>query len=87
MLLTIFSEKLLHRLFVRFLITTLGNTVKKYPFKRYFPSYVKLFSLYSYHAHFILPQKSQKRVTERNERLNLRSLLISWETQFLISAD
>ena len=49
----------------------LGNTVKKQQFKRYFPSYVKLFYHYSYHAYFISLHKSEKRVTERNKRLNL----------------
>ena len=43
--------------------------------------------LYSYHGYFIFSDKSEKRATERNESLNLSSLLINWGTQFLILVD
>ena len=42
---------------------------------------------YSYHAHFILSYKSERRVTKRNKRLVLWSLFINWGTQCLITAD
>ena len=43
--------------------------------------------LYSYHAYFIFWNKPEKSIRERNERLNLKSILINWGTQFLILAD
>ena len=43
--------------------------------------------LYSYHVHFIFSYKSEKRIAERNKRLNLWSLYINWGTQWLILAD
>ena len=43
--------------------------------------------LYSYHALFILLQKSEEYVTERNKRLNLWSRLIDWWNHFLILAN
>ena len=52
-----------------------------------FPQLCKTFCLYSYQAYFILPHKSEERVTERNKRLKLWSLFINWETQFSIPAD
>ena len=61
---------------------------KKGPFKRYFPSYVKLFVSLFLSCIFFLSHKSEKRVTERNKRLNLWSLFINLGTQFfLIQAD
>ena len=43
--------------------------------------------LYSYHAYFILLQKSEKCVTEINKRLSLWSLFIDKGNKFLIPAD
>ena len=63
--------------------TTLGNTVKKYLFKRHFHN-LKLFYLY---YHILFSDISEKRVTDKNKRLNPWSLLITWGTQFLILAD
>ena len=43
--------------------------------------------LCSYHAFFILSQKSEKLVTERNKRLKLWSRFIDWWNHFLILAN
>ena len=43
--------------------------------------------LYSCHVYFILSDKSENCISDRNERLNLWSQLINWGTQFLIPAD
>ena len=49
-----------------------------------FPQFKTFLSLLSY---FILSDISEKRVTDKNKRLNPWSLLITWGTQFLILAD
>ena len=61
-MLTIFAKELHHRRMV--LHTALGNTVKKNSHLKDIPQLSKTFRLYSYHAHFLLSDKSQKRVTE-----------------------
>ena len=38
-----------------------------WPFKRYFPCFVKLFCLYPYNAYLIFSSKSEKHVTEGNK--------------------
>ena len=84
MLLTILAQKFQHRLFDWVLNTALGNTViESSHLKRYFPSSVKLF-VSSFLSYFLLSQKSEKPVTERNKRLNLWSLFIAWGNPFLI---
>ena len=80
----LFLQKSCTRLLVEFEIRLLVILSKKQLFKQYFPSYVKLFCLCSYHAYLILFHKSEKGVTERNKRLKIWSLSINCETQFFI---
>ena len=53
----------------------LNNTVKESSHLKDFPSSVKLF-VFLFLSYFILLQKSEKRATGKNKRLNLLSLFI-----------
>ena len=72
-MLTIFAKKVHPRLLM-VLNMAHGNTVKKIFILKIFPQLCKTFCLCSYHVYFILSQKSEKHVTERNKRLSLWSL-------------
>ena len=63
----------------------LSNTVKESSHLKDISQFCKLFVLIF--IIFILLQKSEKRVTGINKRLNLWSLFIDWGNQFLIIAD
>ena len=71
--------------------SALGNTVKKQkkePFKRYFPSYIKLFVIILimflsciFYFYFICCTNQKNVLQKKNERLNLWSIFIDWEIQ------
>ena len=51
------------------------------------PGYIKPFLQLFLSCLFYVVDKSEKLVAKRNKILNLRSLFIYWETQFLILAN
>ena len=78
-MLTIILKILYHRFLVGLWVwwSTLGNTVKKWLFKKILPQLRKTSCIII----LIILHKWEKRVTERNKRLSLWILFINWGTQ------
>ena len=78
-MLTIILKILYHRFLVGLWVwwSTLGNTVKKWPFEKILPQLCKTSCI----VILIILHKWEKRVKERNKRLSLWILFINWGTQ------